>query len=91
MLAQYSRRTHGINGLRDGAAHGFSLKRTGNTTEDRVTAEQAWDSNGERASGHIVQCSKTTIVYLLLAAGGVEIDNFDGKWIVENRGWIVEG
>ena len=85
-------RAGGGNGAGEGVFDGLGFEFTGNGNDEVVSGHEGRAGEAESVGWDGSEIGKTAVVNLLLATSFVELDDFDGMWILKVRdGGVIEG
>ena len=91
VTAQGRRWTHWMDGFAERTANGILFGGAGDGAENGTSRQECRDGHCQGVLWNFIERSEASIVYLLLTACVIEIDNSHGERIVEGGGRIVEG
>ena len=91
MSPQDAGRASGGDGAGEGLLDGICFELSGDSNDEVSSRHQGGAGEAESMGGDGVEVRKAAVVDLLLAAGFVEFDDFDGLWIIEvGDGRVIE-
>ena len=91
MSPQNAGRASGGDGSGEGFLDGICFELSGDSDDEVFSRHQGGAGEAESMGGDGVEVRKAAVVDLLLAAGFVQLDDFNGLWVIEvGDGRIIE-